>query len=132
MRSCRVNFEKSEIFRFLRGLKGEFPRKILNDYFAKNQVTPLYEKSNNKVTCLQSKNTIGLIGLIISLALIEHNLFPCFIHIEGEDRHETFSIALSLLIMRRFLPHFIWFEMKYWRFLIIKILFLSSPLSNID
>ena len=55
MRSCGVNFENSEIFRFLRGPKGGFPPKISNYFFAKNQVTPLYEKSNNKITCFQCK-----------------------------------------------------------------------------
>ena len=41
MRSCGVNFENSEIFRFLRDPKGGFPPKISNSFFAKN-----YEKSN--------------------------------------------------------------------------------------
>ena len=57
MRSCGVNFEKSEIFRFLRGPKGGFPRKNSNSFFAKNEVTPLNEKSNNKIRCLQGKKT---------------------------------------------------------------------------
>ena len=58
MRSCGVNFENSEIFRFLRGPKGGFPPKISKKKFAKNQVTPLYEKSNNKIPCFQAKNTV--------------------------------------------------------------------------
>ena len=36
MRSYGVNFENSEIFRFLRGPKGGFPPKISNYFFAKN------------------------------------------------------------------------------------------------
>ena len=36
MRSCGVNFEKSEISKFLRGPKGGFPQKISNSFFAKN------------------------------------------------------------------------------------------------
>ena len=58
MRSCWVNFENSEIFRFLRGPKGGFPPKISNSFFDKNQVTRLYEKSNTKITCFQGKNPV--------------------------------------------------------------------------
>ena len=36
VRSCGVNFENSDIFRFLRGPKGGFPQKISNYFFAKN------------------------------------------------------------------------------------------------
>ena len=60
MRSCGggVNFENSEIFRFLRGPKGGLPPKMSNYFFAKNQVIPLYENSNNKIKIFKAKSTI--------------------------------------------------------------------------
>ena len=55
MRSCGVNFEIFEIFRFLRGPQGAFPLKIWNYFFVNISVTPLYEKSNNKIICFYGK-----------------------------------------------------------------------------
>ena len=46
MRPCGVNFDNSENLRFLRGTKGGFPQKNSNSF---------YEKSNNRITCVQGK-----------------------------------------------------------------------------
>ena len=57
MRSCGVNFEKSEIFKFLRGPNGWFPKK-LQILFAKNYITRYMKSQLIKLHVFMAKNTI--------------------------------------------------------------------------